>query len=289
MRKKRKHQKGVRAMVGILLVLWTVFGVIGLFTVAQRVFGMENKSEVEADTRESQEQRTVPEIIGSFEETAGSTEENPKLELTEEEQAECKEIYENHPELLVLVNKEHELDESYDPKLRTICNGRLEASDRMYQDLTKMLHAAGDAGYEYWIASAYRSRQRQQQLIDEDVETLMQKGWNYEEALEQTLQQTMPAGYSEHETGLALDILCSGNMSMDDSQANEPGNQWLVEHCSEYGFILRYPKDKETVTGIDCEPWHFRYVGRDAAVFMMEHDLTLEDFFNIYRNDTLPS
>lgn len=289
MRKKRKHQKGVRAMVGILLVLWTVFGVIGLFTVAQRVFGMEDKSEVEADTRESQEQRTVPEIIGSFEETAGSTEENPKLELTEEEQAECKEIYENHPELLVLVNKEHELDESYDPKLRTICNGRLEASDRMYQDLTKMLHAAGDAGYEYWIASAYRSRQRQQELIDEDVETLMEKGWSYEDALEQTLRETMPAGYSEHETGLALDILCSGNMNMDDSQANEPGNQWLVEHCSEYGFILRYPKDKETVTGIDYEPWHFRYVGRDAAVFIMEHNLTLEDFLNIYRNDTLPS
>lgn len=289
MRKKRKHQKGVRAMVGILLVLWTVFGVIGLFTVAQRVFGMEDKSEVEADTRESQEQRTVPEIIGSFEETAGSTEENPKLELTEEEQAECKEIYENHPELLVLVNKEHELDESYDPKLRTICNGRLEASDRMYQDLTKMLHAAGDAGYEYWIASAYRSRQRQQELIDEDVETLMEKGWSYEDALEQTLRETMPAGYSEHETGLALDILCSGNMNMDDSQANEPGNQWLVEHCSEYGFILRYPKDKETVTGIDYEPWHFRYVGRDAAVFIMEHNLTLEDFLNTYRNDTLPS
>lgn len=288
-RKRRKHQSCVRVMVCILLVLWSFFGVIGLFAVAQRVFGMDCKSEVEADVRESQEQRTVPEIIGSFEETAGSTKENPKCELTEEEQAECKEIYENHPELLVLVNKEHELDESYDPMLRTICNGRLEASDRMYQDLTKMLHAAGDAGYEYWIASAYRSRQRQQELVDEDVETLMKKGWSYEEALQQTLRETMPAGYSEHETGLALDILCSGNMGMDESQANEPANQWLVEHCSEYGFILRYPKDKETVTGIAYEPWHFRYVGRDAAVFIMEHHLTLEEFLNIYRDYAVPS
>ena len=95
---------------------------------------------------------------------------------------------------------------------------------------------------------------------------------------------TLPAGHSEHETGLSLDILCSGNTQMDLTQANEPGNRWLVEHCAEYGFILRYPKDKENITGIAFEPWHFRYVGKEAAQFMSSRGLTLEEFFIILKN-----
>lgn len=191
----------------------------------------------------------------------------------------CQSLYEASPELLVLVNKEHELEAGvYEASLRSICNGRLQASEYLYEDLVAMLAAAKEEGYQYWIASAYRSRERQQELVDEDVAAYRAQGMSYREALAQTYLQTMPAGHSEHESGLALDILCSENVNMDTSQAQEPGNRWLAEHGHEYGFILRYPEDKEALTGISYEPWHFRYVGREAAAFLWEQQLSLEEF-----------
>lgn len=191
----------------------------------------------------------------------------------------CTVLYEEYGELLILVNKEHGLEEEvYRDNLRNICNGRLLASKALYKDLVDLLAAAGAEGYQYWIASAYRSRERQQELVDEDVTRYMAQGMRRQEALEKTYEQTMPAGCSEHETGLALDILCSENVNMDLSQALEPGNRWLTEHAHEYGFILRYPEGKEYITGIFYEPWHFRYVGKEAAQYLYENELTLEEF-----------
>lgn len=199
--------------------------------------------------------------------------------FSDEERAQIQRLCREYPELLVLVNKETELDIHYDSRLRNICNGRLQASGRLYDDLVAMLAAANREGYEYWIASAYRSRARQQELIDEDVQSFMALGMSYQEALAETLTETMPAGYSEHETGLALDMLCSGNEQMDISQAREAGNHWLVKHCAEYGFILRYPEDRVNITQIAYEPWHFRYVGKEAAKFIMDREITLEEFW----------
>lgn len=183
--------------------------------------------------------------------------------------------------MLLLVNKEHELPASAQPALRSICKGRLEAADILYEDLCAMLEAAGREGYQFWIASAWRDREYQQGLVDEDVQKYMAKGYSYEAALEKTHEYTMPAGQSEHETGLALDILCSTNTIMDESQKSEPGNRWLVQHCHEYGFILRYPEEKEEITGISYEPWHFRYVGKEAAAYLTQKGWTLEEFYQV--------
>lgn len=191
----------------------------------------------------------------------------------------CRKLYKNNPELLVLVNKDNPLKEDYDAGLMYICNGRLQASSKLYNHLVEMLADAAKEGYQYWIASAYRNRQKQQSLIDEDVRKLMNSGMSYESALAEVYKETMPAGCSEHETGLALDILCSGNTNMDSSQENEPGNKWLKENCYKYGFILRYPSDKSNITGVNYEPWHFRYVGKKAAALIMKNNLTLEEFF----------
>jgi D-alanyl-D-alanine carboxypeptidase len=224
---------------------------------------------------------TVEKIAGLQELAYGNeiaTEDDLAMINTENKTEHDSQEFTNDNPLLVLVNKDHELSEEYDSNLQSICGGRLEASGYLYKDLCAMLSDAKNAGYEYWIASAYRSRQRQQELVDEDVEALMQKGYSYEDALTETYRETMPAGHSEHETGLALDILCSGSTNMDTTQADEPGNLWLLTHCSEYGFILRYPADKEDVTGISYEPWHFRYVGKEAAKYIMENGITLEDF-----------
>ena len=207
------------------------------------------------------------------------------LVITPEIRQECQNLYAENASLLILVNKEHELPVSYDARLRSICEGRLQAADILYEDLRAMLKDGKEAGFQYWIASAHRDRSCQQGLVDEDVEKYMAKGYSYEAALKKTYEYTMPAGKSEHETGLALDILCSTNTMMDESQKSEPGNQWLVEHCHEYGFILRYPEDKEGTTGIRYEPWHFRYVGRKAAAYLKEKGWTLEEFYEAAGSD----
>ncbi len=189
------------------------------------------------------------------------------------------EIYNNNKELLILANRNNPLPESYIPDLKYICSGRLEASSKLYDGLVQMLEDAKLQGYSYWIASAYRSAERQQQLVDEDVYAFMTQGMSYDNALEEVYRETMPAGCSEHQTGLALDILCSGNSVMDASQKNEPANKWLRENCYKYGFILRYPEDKSSITGVNFEPWHFRYVGKEAAKFITKNNITLEEFY----------
>lgn len=195
----------------------------------------------------------------------------------------CLSIYQKNKDLLVLVNKQQALPESYTPLLTSISQGRLQASSQLYDNLKKMLADAADAGHQYWLASAYRSRERQQQLIDNDIQAYMKKGMTYLEAQEETYKETQPAGHSEHETGLALDILCSENPDMTISQEQEPGNIWLQKNCWKYGFLLRYPREKESITEISYEPWHFRYVGKKAAKFLYKHNLSLEEFHEIIK------
>lgn len=192
-------------------------------------------------------------------------------------------IYKKNRKTLLLVNADHAMKKSDIVSLRTICNGRLRAAKVLYKPLVKMLSDAKKKGYRFWIASAWRSRKKQQRLVDEDVRMEMRKGASYEEALRRTYLETMPPGHSEHETGLALDILCSGNVNMDSSQGREPGNIWLRKNCHRYGFILRYPKHKKKVTGINYEPWHLRYVGVEASKYMKEWNMTLEEFWEVIR------
>lgn len=216
---------------------------------------------------------SVKQLTGNVEQTGS----NAVSQLSESEKQEWENIYRENEEWLILVNKEHSMTKEQELSMRTICKGRLSVAACLYDDLCDMLADAKKENYEYWIASAYRSKEKQQKLVEEDVRKYLAQGCTYEKALEKTYDYVMPAGYSEHQTGLSLDILCAGNLNMDDSQEKEPGNMWMKEHCHEYGFILRYPKEKEDVTGIRYEPWHFRYVGKKAAAWLTERNLTLED------------
>lgn len=191
-----------------------------------------------------------------------------------------REIYEENRKCLVLVNAKTALDESYEVSLTPICRGRVQVSEQMHASLVKMLKDAGKKGYHFWIASGWRSREKQKALVEEDIRKEMRRGASYKKACRLTYQETMPPGYSEHETGLALDILCQGNMNMDISQEKEEGNRWLRKNCHRYGFILRYPKGKKKETGINYEPWHFRYVGEKASKYMNQQKMTLEEFWS---------
>lgn len=278
-RKSRKKSAARRVLAGLFLY----FFLVGIAATCLAIFAFLSGWSKKVQAQDAMESGGI--VTGTAEETVqsadGETESRPVLEITPEIRQECQNIYAGQESLLVLVNRDHELQASGQPVLRSICKGRLEAADILYEDLCAMLEDGGKAGYQYWIASAYRDRSYQQGLVEEDVEKYMAKGYTYEAALQKTYEYTMPAGQSEHETGLALDILCSTNTIMDESQAHEPGNKWLTEHCHEYGFILRYPEDGEDITGIKYEPWHFRYVGREAAAYLTEKGWTLEEFHEV--------
>ena len=104
------------------------------------------------------------------------------------------------------------------------------------------------------------------------------QGCSREEAEEQAATMVALPGTSEHQLGLAVDIVDSEYQILESSQENTPVQRWLMEHCWEYGFILRYPKEKTQLTGIIYEPWHYRYVGKEAAKEIMNAGICLEEY-----------
>lgn len=181
--------------------------------------------------------------------------------------------------LLMLVNKDHAIPENYIVNEHWLENKRVSVADEMYDALCAMLTAGTEEGKKFVVASGYRSAELQRQLLEEDIRRDMQEyGLTWQAAYSRETMETMPPGHSEHETGLAVDLVAFDYQLLDDEQVNTEENKWLLEHCQDYGFILRYPKDKEDVTGISYEPWHFRYVGIEAAKEITERGITLEEY-----------
>ena len=142
--------------------------------------------------------------------------------------------------------------------------------------LGRMLQDAVDQGIGDWqVSSAYRTYRDQQALVDQSVAKYKKNNpdWSRARCLSATHQTVAPAGTSEHMTGLAFDITVPGV-----SFSGTEQQKWLHEHCYEYGFIVRFPKDKEKITGFLAESWHFRYVGVEAAQVMTFNNWCLEEY-----------
>lgn len=179
---------------------------------------------------------------------------------------------------LVLVNKDHALPADYPVNLHWLENKTVAVAEEMYGALRDMLTAGTEEGLSFVVASGYRSGEFQQQLLEEDIAASMERGLTYQQAYDKETRETMPPGYSEHETGLAVDIVALDYQILDEMQEMTAENVWLQENCSRFGFILRYPKGSEDATGIDYESWHFRYVGQEAAAEIMSRGITLEEY-----------
>ena len=157
-------------------------------------------------------------------------------------------------------------------------NNGQNIDSRAYEDLQQMMDTARAEGYDPYICSSWRSHETQVRLFEEEIQSYKKQGYSEREAEVQAAQWVAVPGTSEHELGLALDIVSVENQRLEESQENTPTQQWLMEHCYEYGFILRYPKDKEDITGIGYEPWHYRYVGQDHARAIHESGVCLEEY-----------
>lgn len=178
---------------------------------------------------------------------------------------------------LVLVNKQHPVPEDYTFTLGTI-TGSMKCDVRIIDELMAMLEAAKKDGISLMICSPYRDYNRQTVLFNRKIDYYMNKGYSYMEAYRiASITVTVP-GASEHQIGLALDIVSNTYTSLDTGFGETDAGIWLKEHGYEYGFILRYPLGKEYITGIQYEPWHYRYVGKEAATAIMKQGITLEEF-----------
>ena len=182
---------------------------------------------------------------------------------------------------LKLVNPTHKIDATPDIELETLKNG-YQCDKRIADDLQQMFDDARKEGLNPIICSAFRTHERQVYLFNLDVEAFKKQGYSTEEATRLAATSTAVPGTSEHELGLALDIVSASYQLLNDAQADTPEQKWLMANCYKYGFILRYPKEKEDLTQIMYEPWHYRYVGKEAAKIIFEEDLCLEEFLNKY-------
>ena len=171
----------------------------------------------------------------------------------------------------VLVNAEHSIGE-YAPELGEFEGQKLD--QRILEPMQSFVAGARAEGLSVFLSSGYRGYEEQQYLFNRKVE-------QYGE--EQAATIVSRPGTSEHQTGLACDITDEYYELKNESLENTALYQWMSSHCQEYGFIVRYPKDKEKITGIIYEPWHFRYVGVEAATYMAEHNLCLEEFVALYQ------
>lgn len=178
---------------------------------------------------------------------------------------------------LLLVNPWNPLPEDFSVELAELKNGRC-VDERIYQDLQDLLADARAEGLSPVICSAYRTNAQQQMLYGNKIKRLELEGYSQEEAQQKAGTVVAVPGTSEHETGLALDIVAESYQVLTEDQENTAEQQWLMENAHRYGFILRYPKGKSEITGICYEPWHYRYVGKEAAKEIYKKGLCLEEY-----------
>lgn len=157
---------------------------------------------------------------------------------------------------VIIVNREFDLPENYGSGL----------DSATYNAYLKMRKASG---YDMQIVSGFRSYEKQKTTF---------AYWESIDGFERADRYSAQPGHSEHQTGLAMDI-----SSLKQSYGNTPEGKWLAEHCWEYGFLLRYPKNSESITGYIYEPWHVRYLGKSTAKLVHDSGLTLEEFLGVAR------
>lgn len=172
---------------------------------------------------------------------------------------------------LLLVNADHPLPEGYSVILKELRYGH-QVDERIYPELQQMFDDARAVGIHPLINESFRTGERQQEIMDKYIASYEAQGMSHEEAVAKARTIVALPGTSEHQLGLAVDIIAEFDP---DSTATW---QWLKENSWRYGFILRYPAGKEDITGIGYEPWHFRYVGVPAAQEITEQGLCLEEY-----------
>ena len=180
-------------------------------------------------------------------------------------------------QLLTLVNPWNNVPEGLEVELAAITDE--QAVDvRCIDDLRHMVLDCFLAGANPYICSSFRTQEMQEYLYDNKIKRLLAEGYRYEDAPAIAAQSVAVPGTSEHQLGLAVDIIDEFYPNLNHTQEYTYTQQWLIEHSWEYGFILRYPNGTTDITGIIYEPWHYRYVGKELAAEIHELGITFEEY-----------
>ncbi len=213
----------------------------------------------------------------------------PEEETEPEEPIEPEEPQIPMPEdesLLILVNPWNYIPEDYVFETETV-QGKYVMNVKAAESARNLVAAAKEAGFDMQLCSAYRTVEKSAELYSRKVNELLGYGYSEENAKTEAAKWVAPPGTSEHHTGLAMDLVSADYWNyygdLEHAYENFDSFRWMYEHCAEFGFILRYPKDKQDITGITYEPWHYRYVGTEAAGYIMENGLCLEEYLELIK------
>lgn len=205
-------------------------------------------------------------LVGDFQKPFKVLNEEKTIDITDLE------LEKYSDDLYILVNSNTELTQTYETNLKIIEG--FEVDKFVKKPLEALLKDARSEGILIEINQAYRSPSYQQEVFDSKVEEYVNKGYSLKDATKATHAMVALPRHSEHETGLALDFVTSGNEN-DKFEMWE----WLFNNAYKYGFNLRYPAHKTQITGVVYEPWHYRYLGQELALYMKQNDLVLEEVY----------
>ena len=175
---------------------------------------------------------------------------------------------------LILVNRNSYIPDDYKVELTELSNGE-KVDSRIYPELQEMFNDARAQGYGLFVREGYRTQEEQQQLLDEKIEAYENEGKSKSEAKKLAEQWVAIPGTSEHQLGIAVDINADTTKSSSDDVYS-----LLAENAHKYCFIKPYPSDKTDITGVINEPWHYRYVGKEAALEIYSQGMCLEEYID---------
>ena len=275
-------------MKKVILFVSSMFVLSGCSLDFNHVEKEQNVTQLESSTSKGNEKTTSDLTPEAIEENSTEQPSAPKLTLeavffNEIAQVDGEKIIQNPENKLTLVNKVFALPEDYIPGDLVRPNVEFSFGNQdieksyMRQEaasaLEKMFADAKSQDIHLFAVSGYRSYQRQDDNFHNKVNTMGE---------EAAAKLVAYPGNSEHQTGLAMDISSqSANFKLTEQFGETPEGKWLMENAHRFGYILRYPKGLETITGYNYEPWHYRYVGLKAAAEIYKNQLTLEEYFNI--------
>ena len=177
---------------------------------------------------------------------------------------------------LTLVNSGYRIPDSYSPDLVYVCGSGERLDRKVAEHYEKMYDAALKDGVTLTPCSGYRSYETQERNYNRKIDFYVGQGYSYDDAKIKAATIIMPPGSSEHNLGYAMDIVCVDEWFEDTDEF-----KWLQENAADYGFIMRYPEDKQDITKVIYEPWHWRYVGVETAKELKESGLVLEEYMGV--------
>lgn len=236
-----------------------------------------NRNQTESSSENQEEQTAEPQTEPQTEPVNEEPQAVPETKAAEKKPATVIPITDAEKWSLAIINTKYPLPDSYAPTLSNAINGsNIQLDSRVSEHYAEMYAAAKLSGCVLTPYSGYHTYALQENTFNRKVNFYVNKGMSAEEANQKASAQVLPAGCSEHNAGLAMDIVSASSDFI-----NTKEYKWLCENAHNYGFILRYPEDKTAITGMNFEPWHWRYVGTQAAKEMKEKNQCLEEYLGL--------